>query len=292
MFDLPSFWPLTSAITLHSRAIVTMAAFVSLTGTLPLRSGHRRALNTATCSISGSGSGAAPAASNDAIREALSRLEASSDDTFHKRIAVLGSTGSIGTQTLDLVARAPNRLSVSALTANSDVEQLASQCAQFQPAVAAVADESRYEELKRLLAQVAPNTRALAGPQGVSEAAASTDAETVVTGIVGCAGLLPTVAAVKAGKDIALANKETLIAGGPVMVPLVKEYGVGMTAADSEHSAIFQCLQGCPDRALRRIILTASGGAFRDWNKDDLKNVRIEDALKHPNWSMGAKSAY
>ncbi len=239
--------------------------------------------------VAGAGSGAAPAASNDAIREALTRLE-NSTDSFHRRIAVLGSTGSIGTQTLDLVERAPDKLSVSALSANSDVAQLADQCARFKPRYAAIADASKYDELKAALSQVAPETEALAGSEGVCTVAAASDAETVVTGIVGCAGLLPTVAAIKAGKDIALANKETLIAGGPVMVPLVREYGVGMTAADSEHSAIFQCLQGTPNNALRRIVLTASGGAFRDWKREDLKKVTLADALKHPNWDMGAKS--
>lgn len=266
-----------------------MAAFLPPSVVLPGRNAQRRcAFRPVVCSSGG----AAPAASNDAIREALKRLESDGGAAFHKRIAILGSTGSIGTQTLDLVSRAPDSLSVSALTANSDVEQLARQCAEFKPQIAAIADASRYEDLKRALADVAPGTRAVAGAEGVVEAAAASDAQTVVTGIVGCAGLLPTVAAVKAGKDIALANKETLIAGGPVVVPLVREYGVGMTAADSEHSAIFQCLQGCPDRALRRIVLTASGGAFRDWSREDLKNVRLEDALKHPNWTMGAKSEY
>lgn len=237
------------------------------------------------------GAGAAPAASKDAIREALSRLEGPAE-TFFKRVAVLGSTGSIGTQTLDLCARAPDKFRVSALSAHSDVAMLASQCAQFKPGFAAIADASKYDELKRLLSDMAPETVPLAGAEGVVMAASQCDADVVVTGIVGCAGLLPTVASVKAGKDIALANKETLIAGGPVMVPLVKEYGVGMTAADSEHSAIFQCLQGVPDRTLRKIILTASGGAFRDWKKDDLKKVTLEDALKHPNWAMGAKSTF
>eukprot|EP00171_Calliarthron_tuberculosum_P009783 IDg9783t1 len=253
-----------------------MAAFLLPSSVLPRKAAQKQCcFRPLMCT-----SGAAPVASNDMIREALSRLEGNGGATFNKRIAVLGSTGSIGTQTLDLVARAPDRLSVSALTANSDVDQLARQCATFKPQIAAIADESKYNDLKRALADVSPKTRVVTGAQGVVEAAAASDAQTVVTGIVGCAGLLPTVAAIEAGKDIALANKETLIAGGPVVVPLVRKHGVGMTAADSEHSAIFQCLQGCPDRALRSIVLTASGGAFRDWSREDLKNVRLEDALK------------
>ena len=129
----------------------------------------------------------------------------------------------------------------------------------------------------------------LAGESGVVEVARYGDSEAVVTGIVGCAGLLPTIAAIKAGKDIALANKETLIAGGPVVNPLIQEYGVKLLPADSEHSAIFQCLQGVPNGGLRRIILTASGGAFRDWPVEKLAEVKVADAIKHPNWSMGRK---
>ena len=127
------------------------------------------------------------------------------------------------------------------------------------------------------------------GEDGIVAVATHHDCEIVVTGIVGCAGLLPTVAAIKVGKDIALANKETLIAGGPVVVPLLRKHNVKMLPADSEHSAIFQCLQGFPPGALRRVILTASGGAFRDWPIEKLSEVKVADALKHPNWAMGAK---
>ncbi|KAI0563858.1 plastid 1-deoxy-D-xylulose 5-phosphate reductoisomerase [Gracilaria domingensis] len=153
-----------------------------------------------------------------------------------------------------------------------------------------ILDQSRTAELRQKLNEAGCSAvKVVAGKDGVVQAAADTDAQVVVTGIVGCAGLLPTVAAIRAGKDIALANKETLIAGGPVVVPLVKEYGISMTAADSEHSAIFQCLQGAPSKVLRRIILTASGGAFCDWKAADLQKVTLADALKHPNWTMGAK---
>ncbi|MEM1368539.1 MAG: 1-deoxy-D-xylulose-5-phosphate reductoisomerase, partial [Cyanobacteria bacterium P01_H01_bin.15] len=165
----------------------------------------------------------------------------------------------------------------------------AEQIRQFKPQIVAIGDVSRLEELKTAIADVTPAPIILAGETGIAEVARYGDAESVVTGIVGCAGLLPTISAIEARKDIALANKETLIAGAPVVLPLVEKYGVKLLPADSEHSAIFQCLQGVPDKGLRRILLTASGGAFRDWPAEKLKDVRVEDALKHPNWSMGQK---
>jgi 1-deoxy-D-xylulose-5-phosphate reductoisomerase len=155
--------------------------------------------------------------------------------------------------------------------------------------VVAICDRSKFEALKTAIADVDPQPVCLAGEEGVAEVASYGDAESVVTGIVGCAGLLPTIAAIKAGKDIALANKETLIAGGPVVLPLVQQHQVKLLPADSEHSAIFQCLQGIPEGGLRRILLTASGGAFRDWEVEKLAEVKVADALKHPNWSMGQK---
>jgi 1-deoxy-D-xylulose-5-phosphate reductoisomerase len=188
------------------------------------------------------------------------------------------------------VRAAPEAFSVAALTAGRNVDLLVEQAREFRPDVAAVSDTALVAELRRKLDDAGcTDVAAVGGPEGIAECAAGTDAEVVVTGIVGCAGLLPTIAAIHAGKDIALANKETLIAGGPVVVPLVKEMNVHMTAADSEHSAIFQCLQGAPPHALRKIILTASGGAFRDWSAEDLHKVTLADALQHPNWSMGAK---
>lgn len=233
--------------------------------------------------------GAAPVGTDAALNEMVARA-LSTQLPFTKRIAVLGSTGSIGTQTLDIVRETPHIFSVSSLTAGSNVDLLVQQAVEFSPQIVCVLDENKRQELRTKLDDAGCNhVTAVTGAEGVVQCAAETDAEVVVTGIVGCAGLLPTVAAIKAGKDIALANKETLIAGGPVVVPLVKEYGVSMTAADSEHSAIFQCLQGAPQGALRKIILTASGGAFRDWTATDLNNVTLADALKHPNWSMGAK---
>jgi 1-deoxy-D-xylulose-5-phosphate reductoisomerase len=206
-----------------------------------------------------------------------------------KALSLLGSTGSIGTQTLDIVAQYPDRFRIVGMAAGRNVELLAQQVRQFQPQIVAIQDETRLDALKTALADLNPQPIILGGEAGVVEVAQYGDAEVVVTGIVGCAGLLPTIAAIKAGKDIALANKETLIAGGPVVLPLVKQHGVKLLPADSEHSAIFQCLQGVPDGGLRRIILTASGGSFRDWDIDQLANVTVADALKHPNWSMGRK---
>ncbi|MBE7382099.1 MAG: 1-deoxy-D-xylulose-5-phosphate reductoisomerase [Leptolyngbya sp. SIO1E4] len=206
-----------------------------------------------------------------------------------KAITLLGSTGSIGTQTIDILESHPEDFRLVGIAAGRNVELLAQQVRQFKPEIVAIADESRLESLKAALAAVDPQPQILAGVEGVAEVARYGDAEAVVTGIVGCAGLLPTLAAIEAGKDIALANKETLIAGGPVVLPLVAKHGVKLLPADSEHSAIFQCLQGVPEGGLRRILLTASGGAFRDWPVEKLPQVKVADALKHPNWSMGRK---
>ncbi|MEL6401705.1 MAG: 1-deoxy-D-xylulose-5-phosphate reductoisomerase [Cyanobacteria bacterium J06607_6] len=206
-----------------------------------------------------------------------------------KAITLLGSTGSIGTQTLDILQSHPEDFRLVGIAAGNNVELLAQQVRQFNPEIVAICNESKLAELKAAIADIAPQPQILAGHEGVVEVARYGDAEAVITGIVGCAGLLPTLAAIEAGKDIALANKETLIAGGPVVLPLVEKHGVKLLPADSEHSAIFQCLQGVPDRGLRRIILTASGGAFRDWPTEQLPQVTVADALKHPNWSMGRK---
>jgi 1-deoxy-D-xylulose-5-phosphate reductoisomerase len=206
-----------------------------------------------------------------------------------KAIALLGSTGSIGTQTLDIVANYPDQFRIVGLAAGRNIALLANQIRQFKPEIVAIADPTQLNDLKAAIADVVPQPILVTGEAGVVEVAAYGDAQAVVTGIVGCAGLLPTIAAIKAGKDIALANKETLIAGGPVVLPLVAAHGVKLLPADSEHSAIFQCLQGVPEGGLRRIILTASGGAFRDWPVEKLAQVTVADALKHPNWSMGRK---
>ncbi|EKQ70655.1 1-deoxy-D-xylulose 5-phosphate reductoisomerase [Leptolyngbyaceae cyanobacterium JSC-12] len=206
-----------------------------------------------------------------------------------KAISLLGSTGSIGTQTLDIAAQYPDEFQIVGLAAGRNVELLAQQVRQFRPKIVAICEEEKFADLKDAIADLNPQPILLAGEDGIVEVARYSAADVVVTGIVGCAGLLPTIAAIQAGKDIALANKETLIAGGPVVLPLIQQYGVKLLPADSEHSAIFQCLQGVPKGGLRRILLTASGGAFRDLPVEKLAHVTVADALKHPNWSMGRK---
>lgn len=206
-----------------------------------------------------------------------------------KAITLLGSTGSIGTQTLDIVSQYPDQFRIVGLAAGRNVDLLAKQIRQFRPQIAAICDPALLPQVQEAIADLSPQPTLLAGDKGIVEVARYGDAEAVVTGIVGCAGLLPTIAAIEAGKDIALANKETLIAGGPVVLPLVQKHGVKLLPADSEHSAIFQCLQGVPPGGLRRILLTASGGAFRDLPVEKLATVKVADALKHPNWTMGRK---
>jgi 1-deoxy-D-xylulose-5-phosphate reductoisomerase len=224
-----------------------------------------------------------------------------------KALSVLGSTGSIGTQTLEIVEEFPDRFRVVALTAGRNLDLLIEQILRHQPEVVALADADRLGELRQRLEDLEPSLRParmpelLGGPDGLCAAAAWPSADLVVTGIVGCAGLLPTMAAIRAGKDLALANKETLIAAGPVVLPELRRTGSRLLPADSEHSALFQCLQGTPwaDTArlstgvptpgLRRILLTASGGAFRDWSAADLVKATVADATNHPNWSMGPK---
>lgn len=206
-----------------------------------------------------------------------------------KAISILGSTGSIGTQTLDIVSQYPDQFRVVGLAAGSNISLLSEQIRQFKPEIVAICSPTQLPELKNAIASLDYSPKLLAGEDAIAEVATYGDAETVVTGIVGCAGLLPTIAAIKAGKDIALANKETLIAGAPVVLPLVEKHGIKLLPADSEHSAIFQCLQGVPQGGLRRILLTASGGSFRDLPVEKLASVTVEDALKHPNWSMGRK---
>jgi len=220
---------------------------------------------------------------------------------------VLGSTGSIGTQTLEIVEEFPDRFRVVALSAGNNLELLVEQIRRHAPEAVALADPSRLGELQERLAALEPSQRPprppqlLGGSEGLCAVAAWSSAELVVTGIVGCAGLLPTLAAIRAGKDLALANKETLIAAGPVVLPELERSGSRLLPADSEHSAIFQCLQGTPwpetarlstgrpTPGLRRILLTASGGAFRDWPAADLAQATVADATSHPNWSMGRK---
>ena len=206
-----------------------------------------------------------------------------------KAITLLGSTGSIGTQTLDIVSQYPEQFRIVGLAAGRNGAMLAQQIRQFRPQIAAICDPEQLSVVQEAIASLDYQPILLAGEDGITEVARYGDSEVVVTGIVGCAGLMPTIAAIQAGKDIALANKETLIAGGPVVLPLVKQHNVKLLPADSEHSAIFQCLQGVPEGGLRRILLTASGGSFRDLPVEKLASVTVADALKHPNWTMGRK---
>jgi len=206
-----------------------------------------------------------------------------------KAITLLGSTGSIGTQTLDIVSQYPEQFRIVGLAAGRNGAMLAQQIRQFRPQIAAICDPEQLSVVQEAIASLDYQPILLAGEDGITEVARYGDSEVVVTGIVGCAGLMPTIAAIQAGKDIALANKETLIAGGPVVLPLVKQHNVKLLPADSEHSAIFQCLQGVPAGGLRRILLTASGGSFRDLPVEKLASVTVADALKHPNWTMGRK---
>ena len=204
-----------------------------------------------------------------------------------KNIAVLGSTGSIGTQTLDVVRANPERLCVKALAAGHNITQLESQIREFHPQIAAVWDEEKAKELRIRTADLP--VKIVSGMEGLLEIAQMEEAEVLVTAIVGMIGIRPTIAAIKAGKDIALANKETLVTAGHIIMPLAKKCGVSILPVDSEHSAIFQSLQGNAHNKIKKILLTASGGPFRGKTYEELEHVTLEDALKHPNWSMGKK---
>ena len=203
-----------------------------------------------------------------------------------KYISIIGSTGSIGTQTLDIV-RSNKDLKVTALAAGTSIDLLEKQAREFQPVIVAVYNEQKAEELKLRLADT--NIKVCAGMDGLLEAATQEQCSVVVTAIVGMIGIRPTIAAMKAGKDIALANKETLVTAGHIIMPMAEELGVSIYPVDSEHSAIFQCLQSGKRDDLDSLIITASGGPFRKKTTEELKHVTVEDALNHPNWSMGRK---
>lgn len=203
-----------------------------------------------------------------------------------KTIAILGSTGSIGTQTLEVV-RANGDIRVAALAAGKNIKLLEQQIREFHPRLAAVADEEDAKALKLAVADLP--VEILSGEEGREAVAVCEEAEILVTAIVGMIGILPTIRAIEAGKNIALANKETLVTAGHIIMPLAKEKGVKILPVDSEHSAIFQALNGEDSRAIDKILLTASGGPFRGKTFEELKKMRVEDALKHPNWAMGRK---
>lgn len=204
-----------------------------------------------------------------------------------KKIAILGSTGSIGTQTVDVVREHSDELQVVALAAGSNKERLKEQIKEFHPKLVSLSDEKKAQELKEELA--GEQVEVVCGMEGLIEVAGADSADVVVTAVVGMMGILPTMEAIKKGKDIALANKETLVTAGHLIIPMAKEYGVSILPVDSEHSAIFQSLQGEPKAALDKILLTASGGPFRGKSAEFLETVTLEDALNHPNWSMGPK---
>ena len=204
-----------------------------------------------------------------------------------KRIAVLGSTGSIGTQTLEVVKANSSELSVVALAANSSVKKMEEQVREFMPKIACMWTQEAANELKALIADL--QVKVVCGMEGLLEIATDGDVDIVLTAVVGMIGIRPTIAAIEAGKDIALANKETLVTAGHIIMPLAKKCGVKILPVDSEHSAIFQSLNGEPKGRVEKILLTASGGPFRGYTREQMKEIQVENALKHPNWSMGRK---
>jgi 1-deoxy-D-xylulose-5-phosphate reductoisomerase len=204
-----------------------------------------------------------------------------------KNIAILGSTGSIGTQSLEVIGNSPELFSAYLLTAQSNADLLIAQALQFDPKYVVICDKSKYQYVKDALAKT--DVTVLAGIESIIETVTHPDIHIVLTAMVGFAGLEPTIAAIKAGKDIALANKETLVVAGELVTGLAKKHGVKILPVDSEHSAIFQCLAGEENNPIEKIILTASGGPFRSRSLAFLEHVTREDALKHPNWVMGAK---
>ena len=208
-----------------------------------------------------------------------------------KKIAILGSTGSIGTQSLEVIRSQPD-MEATVLAAGSNVELLEKQIREFHPKLVCVYKEDAAKLLKQAVADL--DVTIVSGMDGLIEAAAFPETQIVVTAVVGMIGIRPTIAAIKAGKDIALANKETLVTAGHLIIPMIKQYGVRLLPVDSEHSAIFQSLmgsspEGSTGHKIDKILLTASGGPFRGWTKEQMKNIRPEDALKHPNWVMGRK---
>ncbi len=208
-------------------------------------------------------------------------------DTEIRNIAILGSTGSIGTQTLDIIAEYPHKFRATVLTARKNWQLLAQQARKFMPLVVVITDETCYAPLKEALADLPIKVKL--GAEAIDEVVTLPEVDVVVTAMVGYSGLMPTIAAIKAGKTIALANKETLVVAGELITSMLRESKSEIIPVDSEHSAIFQCLVGEKTSQARKILLTASGGPFRRLKAEELENVTVKDALNHPNWSMGAK---
>ncbi|WP_137789637.1 1-deoxy-D-xylulose-5-phosphate reductoisomerase [Bacillus sp. E(2018)] len=203
-----------------------------------------------------------------------------------KSISLLGATGSIGVQTLDVIASHPDQFKLSSMSVGKNIEAAEKIIHQFQPEICAVQNE---EDAKILRSKVSSSTRVVSGMEGLIEAAVSTDSTVLVNAVIGSVGLLPTLKAIEAKKTIALANKETLVTAGHLVMEKAKQHNVAILPVDSEHSAIYQCLNGEDSNRVEKLILTASGGSFRDRTREELKNVTVEEALNHPNWSMGAK---
>ena len=204
-----------------------------------------------------------------------------------KKIALLGSTGSIGTQTLEVVKNHPDKFEIVVLTANSKAELLIEQAKEFQPNTVVICDESKYEQVEKELWDI--DIKTYTGSNSLNDVVQMDEVDIVVTALVGFAGLEPTINAIESGKNIALANKETLVVAGEIITKLAKEKGVNIYPVDSEHSAIFQCLVGEFHNKIEKIYLTASGGPFRGKKREELSEIKKEQALKHPNWDMGAK---
>ena len=205
----------------------------------------------------------------------------------HKRIAILGSTGSIGTQSLEVISQLPESFSVTILTAGRNAELLIQQARQFNPKIVVLSDPQAYQVATEALKNT--DIEVLFGEDALERVMKVDCFDLVITALVGSVGLRPTVAAIQAGKDVALANKETLVVAGDLITTLVKKHGVQLLPVDSEHSAIFQCLVGEKNASVEKVVLTASGGPFRGWKRADLVNVTKQQALRHPNWTMGAK---
>lgn len=206
-----------------------------------------------------------------------------------KHVAILGSTGSIGTQTLEVLRANPKDFELTAISAGSNIKLLEEQIREFHPGLCAVWDETKAKELEAAVKDVVPACKIVSGMQGLIEVARVPEADILITAVVGMIGIVPTIEAIKSGKDIGLANKETLVTAGHIIIALAKENNVSILPVDSEHSAIFQCLNGERQNRLHKILLTASGGPFRGMSRAELENVTLEMALKHPNWSMGRK---
>ena len=204
-----------------------------------------------------------------------------------KNIAILGSTGSIGTQTLDIIAEYPDRFRATVLTARRNWRLLAEQARKFHPLTVVISEKEHFLPLKEALADT--NIKVLAGSEAIADVVTIPEVDVVVTAMVGYSGLLPTVSAIRAGKKIALANKETLVVAGEIITGMIRNSDSEIIPVDSEHSAIFQCLVGEKKSQAKKILLTASGGPFRKLDKTQLENVTPQDALRHPNWDMGAK---